>query len=74
MSQNLKVWVDHALCVGNGTCLTIAPHVFRHNAKRQSEAVNPAGDSAEAILHAARNCPIGAIQVEDADTGKRLFP
>ena len=74
MAKQLKVWVDHSVCVGNGFCLTVAPGVFAHNADRQSEVVDPRGDSAEKILEAARNCPVSAIQVEDPETGARLFP
>lgn len=55
-------------------CTSIAPKVFMLNEKRQSEAVNPAGDTAEKILEAAENCPVSAIMVEDAETGERLFP
>ena len=74
MTRQLHVRVDDSLCVGNGTCLTIAPGVFAHNAARQSEVVDPAGDTEERILEAARNCPVAAIQVEVAATGERLFP
>jgi len=55
-------------------CESIAPKVFRLNENRQSEVVNPEGDSAEKILEAAENCPVSAIFVEDAETGERLFP
>lgn len=55
-------------------CETIAVHTFRLNEKRQSEAVDPQGDSLEIILEAAENCPVSAIFVEDAETGERLFP
>ena len=72
MTGRLRVSVDHALCVGNGTCLTIAPHVFAHNANRQSEVVNPAGDSDAAVLRAAANCPVAAIRVVDSATGTSL--
>jgi ferredoxin len=64
MTRRLKVWVDHTLCVGNGTCLRIAPRVFAHNAARQSEVIDPAGDTDAAILDAAANCPVGAIRIE----------
>ena len=74
MARKLRVWVDHNVCVGNAMCETIAPKVFALNEKRQSEAVNPAGDSVEKILEAAENCPVSAIFVEDAETGERLFP
>ena len=74
MARRLRVWVDHSLCVGNGTCLTIAPGAFVHNADRQSEVADPAGEPPARILAAAENCPVSAIRVEDAETGERLFP
>ena len=74
MPRALRVSVDHALCVGNGTCLTIAPHVFKHNEYRQSEVIDPAGDPEAAILRAAGNCPVSAISVVVADTNEQLFP
>jgi ferredoxin len=55
-------------------CEALVPSVFRLNDNRQSEAVNPAGDTEETILEAAVNCPVSAIFVEDAQTGARLFP
>ena len=74
MARKVRVRVDHNLCVGNAMCETFAPNVFRLNDNRQSEAVNPAGDSEEKILEAAENCPVSAITVEDADSGEQLFP
>ena len=74
MARQLRVRVDHLLCVGNAMCETCAPNVFRLNDDRQSEAVNPAGDSEEKIVEAAENCPMSAIIVEDAETGEQLFP
>ncbi len=44
------------------------------NEKRQSEAVNPAGDTLEKILEGAENCPVSVITVEEAASGERLFP
>ena len=74
MARKLKVWVDPHTCVGNAMCESIAPRVFRLNENRQSEAVDPAGDSEAKILEAAENCPVSAIFVEDAETGEQLFP
>ena len=45
-----------------------------HNASRQSEAVDPAGDTEAQIVAAATSCPTSAITVEVAETGERLFP
>lgn len=74
MARKLKVWVDHTACVGNAMCKSIAPKVFKLNENRQSEVVDPAGDTEEKILEAAENCPVSAIFVEDAETGEQLFP
>ena len=74
MARKLRVWVDHQTCVGNAMCESIAPAVFRLNENRQSEVVNPEGNTEEKILEAAENCPVSAIFVEDAETGERLFP
>jgi ferredoxin len=74
MARKLRVWVDPNVCVGNAMCEAIAPSVFRLNKNRQSEVVDPAGDSVEKILEAAENCPVSAIRVEDAETGENLFP
>jgi ferredoxin len=74
LARKLRVWVDHQTCVGNAMCESIAPAVFRLNENRQSEVVNPEGDTEEKILEAAENCPVSAIFVEDAETGERLFP
>jgi len=74
LTRNLRVWVDPQICVGNAMCESIAGKSFRLNDNRQSEAVDPQGDSEEQILEAAENCPVSAIFVEDAETGERLFP
>ena len=74
MARPLRVWVDHRRCVGNAMCEALAPAVFRLNADRQSEAIDPAGDAEATILEAAENCPVAAIFVEDAQSGTRLFP
>jgi ferredoxin len=74
MARKLRVRVDHDICVGNAMCETFAPHTFRLNDNRQSEAVDPNGDPVEKIIEAAENCPVSAIFVEDAETGEQLFP
>jgi len=74
LTRKLRVWVDHQACVGNAMCETIATKTFQLNDNRQSEVVDPQGDSVEMVLEAAENCPVSAIFVEDAETGERLFP
>jgi ferredoxin len=74
VARRLRVRVDHDVCVGNAMCVTIAKNAFRLDGNRQSEVVDPAADSEEAVLEAAENCPVSAILVEDAETGEQLFP
>ena len=74
MARKLRISVDHNVCVGNSMCETLAPKVFVLNDDRQSEAVNPDGDTEENILEAAESCPVSAITVVDAETGETLFP
>ena len=74
MARTIRVCVDHHVGVGNAMCTTMAPKVFVLNETRQSEAGNPAGDTLEKILEATENCPVSAMTVEDAASGKRLVP
>jgi ferredoxin len=74
MSRPLTIVVDHALCVGNGQCVHLAPGVFRHNAAVQSVVHDSDGAAEAVVLKAARYCPTGAIRVEDRSTGHVLFP
>jgi ferredoxin len=71
--MGLHVTVDHDLCVGNGQCVFLAPEVFEHNENRQSEVVDPDAAPVELVAQAASYCPTGAIEVTDAETGRRLF-
>ena len=70
----LDIEVDHMRCIGSAMCLALAPGVFAHNNWRQSEVVDPEGDSLEDVIVAAENCPTAAITVSNALTGTVLFP
>ncbi len=74
MARRLRISVDHDTCAGNAMCTVITPDVFRLDDKHKSSVANPEGDTEERVLEAARNCPVGAFPVADAETGKQLFP
>ena len=74
MTRPLRIAVDHDLCVGNAMCTAIAPQVFRLEDQYQASVADPGGDTLESVLEAAESCPVGAISVEDAETGAQLFP
>ncbi len=75
---DLGVQVDKSLCIGCCSCETIAPGVFSVDKTKQmnpkSHVYNRKGGSNLKILNAAETCPTKAIQVDDLDEGKRLFP
>ncbi len=74
MPGKLQVTVDHDVCVGNAMCPHIAPKSFQLNDDRQSQVIDPNGETREVVLEAAEACPVSAITVVDAETGEQLFP
>lgn len=75
---NFSVEVDPSLCIGCCSCETIAPGVFvvdklsKMNPK--SKAYNQRGAGYNKVLNAAETCPTKAINVDDKDLKKRIFP
>jgi len=68
-----KVVVDHNLCIGCGTCVTIAPGVFEMNENNKSVVLDASAADPETVLMAAQSCPVMAISVFDEE-GKQIFP
>ena len=72
--RRLHITVDQGKCVGSATCINTAGKTFALDESGKSSIVNAQGDSEETVIEAAEGCPVGAIIVEDAETGERLFP
>ncbi|MBI3245954.1 MAG: ferredoxin [Deltaproteobacteria bacterium] len=72
--RQLRITVDQNKCVGSTTCLHTARSTFALDETGKSSVVNPHGDNEATVIEAAESCPVGAIIVEDAETGQRLFP
>ncbi len=70
MTRRLIVRVDHDACIGSGICVGIAPARFALGADRRSHPVAEEAAFSELIVDAAASCPMEAISVLDADTGK----
>ena len=70
----MKVTVDRSKCEGYGKCVEVAAKVFKLDEKFVSVVIDPKGDTDQKILLAARVCPTKAIIIEEAETGKRIFP
>lgn len=75
---NFSVDVDPTLCIGCCSCETIAPDVFvvdklsKMNPK--SKVFNQRGAGFNKVMTAAETCPTKAINVDDKDLKKRIYP
>lgn len=65
-----RIAVDTGLCSSFGSCLDHAPAVFSLDAGGTATARLAQTDDS-AVIEAARSCPMGAISVVDAATGKQ---
>jgi ferredoxin len=70
MTRRLIVRVDHDTCIGSGICAGTAPARFALGADRRSRPVAEQSEFDELIVDAAASCPMEAITVLDAGTGK----
>lgn len=69
----MKIEIDRELCIGCGTCASIAPETFELDGEGKSIVKNLKGNDEATILDAAKSCPVGAITVID-DNGKQIWP
>jgi curved DNA-binding protein CbpA len=75
---NFSVDVDPSLCIGCCSCETIAPDVFvvdkvtKMNPK--SKVFNQRGAGYNKVMSAAETCPTKAINVDNKDLKKRIYP
>ena len=70
----MKIIIETEKCRGHSNCEAIAPNVFEIDDNFKAFVVDPAGDSDELILKAAKACPKLAIALEHETTGERIFP
>ena len=80
---NIDVNIEKEACMGVGSCVAIAPQVFKIDeaslkssfmAYAPLELVDKKGASNQTVLEAAQSCPYKAIIVEDSDTKEQIFP
>jgi ferredoxin len=70
----MKIKIDRTLCIGAGTCASLAPNTFELD--DELKAVLKHGktkDKDEDILAAAKSCPVSAITLTD-DSGRQIYP
>jgi ferredoxin len=65
-----RVTVDSGRCIGSGICIGTAPDRFRFDDKQHSTPVAGLIEPDDAVRDAAVSCPVEAVSLMDADTGK----
>ena len=82
-NKSLRVRLDHEACMGVGSCVKLAPKVFRLDEKELKSSfisyapltiIDEKGASSNTIFRAAQSCPYKAIILEDEATGEQVFP
>ncbi|NTU72924.1 ferredoxin [Candidatus Roizmanbacteria bacterium] len=72
--RKLKVRVDRDLCIGAATCIAIAPNMFALDSDAKAIILSTSDqDSDDAIIDAAKGCPVAAVIIED-EQGNKVFP
>jgi ferredoxin len=72
--RTLSMRIDRDLCIGAATCITLAPKAWALDDEAKAIILDTAEEeSDEALLNAAKACPVMAIFITDQD-GKQLYP
>lgn len=72
--RKFKIVVDRERCVGFGTCVDVAPGIFRFDGEGKAVAPMTGEFPPQRLLDAAKACPALAILVVDADNGAAVYP
>ncbi len=69
------VAVDRSLCIGAASCVAVAPQAFGLDDEAKAYVLETADkETKDALLDAAKVCPVAAIMITEKKTGKRIFP
>lgn len=68
------VEVDRNLCIGAGTCVALAEKTFALDSENKAVILDNADkEIPEAIVEAAKGCPVAAVIIKD-QSGKKIYP
>jgi ferredoxin len=72
--RKLTMHINQDMCIGAATCVALAPKAWALDDQAKAIILDTAeAESDEALLEAAKGCPVMAIIITD-ETGKQLFP
>jgi len=69
-----RIAVDRETCYGAGECALRAPRVFGLDEVKKAVVLDPQGADDETVRQAAAACPVAAIVLVDAATGRQVQP
>lgn len=72
--RKLTMRIDRDLCIGAATCIALAPKAWALDDEAKAIILDTASEeSDEALLDAAKSCPVMAIFITD-ENRKQLYP
>lgn len=72
--KKLTMHIDRSLCIGAATCISLAPKAWALDDEAKAIILDSASEeSDEALLDAAKSCPVMAIFITD-ENGKQVYP
>ena len=69
----LNVKIDRDRCIMSGLCVDEAPNTLQLDDDGIPVVIDPTGDADDALLSAAKTCPVECIELRDA-TGRQVWP
>lgn len=73
--RGFSMKIDRNLCIGAGTCVALAPKAWALDSEAKAILLDSSSEeSDQALMDAAKGCPVAAITITDTATGKQLFP
>lgn len=73
--RGFSMKIDRNLCIGAGTCVALAPKAWALDFEAKAIILDTSSEeSDQALMDAAKGCPVAAITIMETATGKQLFP
>ena len=68
------IFIDREACVSDKLCQDHAPDVFDYDDEQKPVILTEKTDWPENVLWIAKNCPVQAVRIVDAETGEQVWP
>ncbi|HET6347623.1 MAG TPA: ferredoxin [Candidatus Krumholzibacteria bacterium] len=68
------ILIDRDACVSDKLCQDHAPDVFTYDDEGKPVVMTENTDWPKNLLWIAKNCPVQAVKIIDAETGEQVWP